>query len=393
MKKITVFLLSVFIFSGLVFAEDDDFIMSSGPARQIEEQKAVEEVKDTATSIPAAAEDLSAAEPSATPVETKVIAIETEQPSETPAIVVDENGDTEGIIILLPGETEPSEIEKFIAKKKEDSAPQEKRADVDYGDLEERGEGGEFVVDYEDAGEGELILVEDEKKGKIQSAGYVLVERAGFISDNFADDGFIYTVDNKLMMVQNDRAYVKITVGKSVKAGSELMIYDDSEEIFDKETGEMLGKLVKVNGVARVTKNIKDNIFQVVITKSYDPIGNKDKIKLRREVKDYQAKLSRKVKSKNVERQGSVIKTVKGPLNFKNKDIVYINIGLDKGILPGEKLEVLRETPDPENKEPDLYHVVGSIMVINSMKSSATAIVIEQSEVFSEGYAVKTIAK
>jgi hypothetical protein len=307
--------------------------------------------------------------------------------------VVDESGDTEGIIILLPGETEPAEIEKVIAREKEDAAPQEKRDDVDYGDLEERGEDGEFVVDYEADTEGELILVEDEKKGRIQSAGYVLVERAGFISDNFADDGFIYTVDNKLMIVQNDRAYVKITVGKSVKAGSELMIYDDSEEIFEKETGEALGKLIKVNGVARVIKKIKDNIFQVVITKSYEPIGDKNKVKLRREVKDYQSKLSRKIKSKNVERQGRVIKTVKGPVNFQNKDVVYINIGLDKGILPGEKLEVIRETQDPESKEADLYHVAGRIMVINSMKNSATAIVIEQSEVFGEGYAVKTIAK
>lgn len=392
MKIIQVFVLSFFVLSGFIFAADDDFIMSSGPAQQIEEKKAVEEAQDVIPPIPSERTSAAETEP-AQQQEAEATAVNTVQPAATQAIVVDESGDTEGIIILLPGETEPAEIEKFIARKKEDAAPQEKRADVDYGDLEERGEDGEFVVDYEADTEGELILVEDEKKGRIQSAGYVLVERAGFITDNFADDGFIYTVDNKLMIVQNDRAYVKITVGKSVKAGSELMIYDDSEEIFEKETGEALGKLIKVNGVARVTKKIKDNIFQVVIIKSYEPIENKNKIKLRREVKDYQAKLSRKIKSKNVEREGRVIKTVKGPVNFQNKDIVYINIGLDKGIMPGEKLEVIRETQDPESKDADLYHVAGRIMVINSMKSSATAIVIEQTEVFSEGYAVKTIAK
>jgi hypothetical protein len=302
-----------------------------------------------------------------------------------------ESQDNEGIVILSPGQTEPAELEKFIEKKKIQVEP-EKRTNVDYSAEEEGG----LNISYgeeEEEGAGEVLLVEGEGQGRVRQTGYVLVEKAGFISDNFEEDGFLYTFENKDLLSQGDSVYVKLTVGKGIRKGTELMIYDDSELITSKYDDSFAGKLIKVRGVARVVEKVQDNIWKTKIIKSYDIIHKNEKIKVRKELKDYASKLSMKIKSRTKEAAGHILKAQHGQIQVSNRDIVYIDIGLDQGILPGDRLDVIRETENTETGAPDRYDVLGKIMVINSMKKSSVAMVIEQTDILGTGMVVKTTGK
>lgn len=287
--------------------------------------------------------------------------------------------DTEGIIILSPGESETAELEKYIASKRKQIIPEE----------EETQEGEEIEFDYDQTAG--ILLVEAEAKGKVEKAGYVLVERAGFISNNFTEDGFIFTKEKeKMFLTLANFAYIRLTVGKGAKKGKEFIIYDDSEDVMDNISGQPMGKMINILGVAKVVGPAEDNIFKVQIKKAYDPIKNEMKIKARNDIKDYHKTLSKKIKKKNLDVEGYIVKVQKDIPGIKNKDIVYLNLGVVKGILPGEKLSIYRRIFNPKEDKEEKFHKIGSLLVINSVQYSSVGLITQQDEIIKIGDIVKT---
>jgi hypothetical protein len=304
------------------------------------------------------------------------------KPAESYSESIQENSDndTEGIIILSPGGLEASELEKYISSKRKHIMPEEE---------EEENEQEEVEFDYDQSSG--VLLVESELKDKVEKAGFVLVERAGFISNNFTEDGFIFTKENeKMFLSQNNFAYIRLTVGKGAKKGKEFIIYDDSENVIDNISGLPMGKMINILGVARVINNVEDNIFKVQITKAYDPIKNEMKIKARNDIKDYHKSLLKKVRKKNLDVEGYIIKVKNDIPEIKNKDIVYLNIGVSKGILPGEKLNIYRKIFNPKEDKEEKFHKIGSLLIINSVQYSSVGMITQQNEIIKVGDIVKT---
>ncbi|MCX8094231.1 MAG: hypothetical protein N3E50_08725 [Candidatus Goldbacteria bacterium] len=287
--------------------------------------------------------------------------------------------DTEGIIILSPGESETTELEKYILSKRRQTV----------SDEEEEKESEEVEFDYDQTAG--VLLMETELKGKVERAGYVLVERAGFISNNFTEDGFIFTKEKqKIFLTQSNFAYIKLTVGKGAKKGKEFIIYDDSEEIMDNISGQSMGKMINILGVAKVIGPVEDNIFKVQIVKAYDLIKNEMKIKARNDIKDYHKALTKKIKKKNLDVEGYIVKVQKDIPSIKNKDIVYLNIGVAKGILPGEKLDIYRRIYNPGEAREEKFHKIGTLLIVNSVQYSSVGLITQQDEIIKIGDIVKT---
>ncbi|MBP7791569.1 MAG: hypothetical protein KA120_00710 [Candidatus Goldbacteria bacterium] len=315
------------------------------------------------------------------PVETQEQRQEAEgsvQPDKTGYATMQED-DTEGIIILSPGESEINELEKYIASKRRQIIPEEETKE---------GEEIEFEYDAEQAG---VLLLEADAKSKVEKAGYVLVEKAGFITNNFTEDGFIFTKKKeKMFLYPADFAYIRLTVGKSANKGKEFIIYDDSEDVMDNISGQPMGKMINILGVAKIVEPVENNIFKVQITKAYAPIKEEMKIKERNNIRDYHRTLSKKIKNKNLNVEGYIVKVQKDVLNIKNKDIVYLNVGVSKGILPGEKLNIYRRTYNKDEDKEENFHKIGSLLIINSVQNSSVGLVTEQNELINIGDIVKT---
>lgn len=292
------------------------------------------------------------------------------------------SSEEEGVVILNPGETSIEQLEKYIKSKN-------KITDLGDGDLTEEN----ITIEGPNAEQGEtggIVLLEAESKNTIEKVGYVMVERAGFISENFPEDGFIYDLDNREILVQGMEAYIKITVGKSIKNNMQFLIYNDSENVEDMVTGGYKGKLIDIRGYGKIIEKADEGIWRVNILKNYGPINQNYKIKIRKDFKDYYNKVTTKIKKKTGVIEAFIIKSQNDVINIKKKDVVYLNKGVDSGLMPGEKMTVYRSTPNKDTGKNDNYHKTGTLIVINSMKDSSVAIVTEQNGVINTGDMVKS---
>jgi hypothetical protein len=314
------------------------------------------------------------------------IAVKTRDKGDKAQIAEDTGADNEGIIILLPGESEPSQMEKYVGNKSKQFKPEETTAENE----EERG-GTTFEYEPDSSG---IVLLESESKGKVEKAGYVLVERGGFISNNFTEDGFIYSLDeHKELLSAPDFAYIKLTVGKGAPKGKEFTIYTDGEDVMDTAAGESMGKFINFVGVAKVVEPIEDNIYKVQIKKSYEPIFSNYKIKARSDMKKYSKDLNLKVRKKNLAVEAYIVKVKDNLEVMKGKDLVYIDAGVSKGLLPGEKMGIYRPTQNNDTGIQENYHKIGTLLIINSVQSSSVGFIIKSDDVIRVGDIVKTILK
>ncbi len=306
-------------------------------------------------------------------------------PTVTEKVEVDTSykADDEGVVILSPGETSMEELEKYILTKRKPAQQEE----TDNGDVTMT-----FEPESAEEENGGIILMEDEKKGKMESTGYVMVERGGFISDNFKEDGIVYSLDGREILAAGDNVYIKLTVGKGVKKGTEFIVYDDSESVINPMTDENMGKKIKIVAVGKVrgSADADDNIWKAKLTKTYEPAGNNFKIKIRKELKDYYNKLITKIKKKPQPLEGFIISVNGGTQGINNKDVVYIDRGLKDGIAPGDILTVVRLSEDKETGAMKKYNTIGKVMVINTMRSSSVGIISGQTDVIKVGDLVKT---
>ncbi len=373
--------------------QEADAETSSASSAAMAEETALADAAETP-----AAEDVAAAEPTAEPVKEEPVA---EKKNKSVEIAEDEGND-EGIILLSPGETELSQLEKYMVSKRKQFKPEEEGEERAGGVEGEEGEaaaegageeggGTTFIYEPEDSG---IVLLEAESKGKVERAGYVLVERGGFISPNFTADGTIYALDeHKEYLSAPDFAYIKLTVGKGAPVGREFTVYDDSEEVYNEAAGGSMGRLIKFMGVVKVVSRIEDNIYKVQIKKSYDLIKNDFKIKARNDLKKYHKEISFKVRKKNLAVEAFIIKVLGDVIGLKDKDLVYIDAGINKGLLPGEKMGIFRQTSDAASGKEEKYHRLGTMIVLNSVQRSAVGVIIKQDDIIKVGDIVKTLAK
>ncbi len=319
-------------------------------------------------------------------------AAQTEQEAgrEQGGIIVDrEADDTDGIIILSPGQSGMGELEKYIVSKRKEQAKKE------FGKEKKESE-SEITFDYEEEDAG-LIVVETQAEEKIEKAGYVLVERGGFITPNFKKDGYIYGLNGQKLLVQNDTAYIKMTVGKDASKGREFIIYDDSEEVIHPADDRYMGRLIKIVGLARVLEKINTDTYRVRIKKSYDIIRDDFKVKQRSEVRNYHRKVTSKLKKKEIEGEGFIIRAKGDKINIQNKDVVYIDIGIKSGVFPGDRLGIYRKNEQGEEETEEdgniKEHLIGEALIINSMQASSVAVVTGQKKPIKAGDAVKPMGK
>jgi hypothetical protein len=291
----------------------------------------------------------------------------------------DQSANNDGIVVLTPGEK---------AKGNEVAVAPEKKS----GEEEEQAEGS-ASVDKSGVQEGGITLLTDAKEKMIKDH-YILVERSGFISDNFIEDGVVYNLQDRETMQQGMYCFIKTAAGIIVKPGTEFLAYTDNKNVVDPVTGEEMGNLVIISGRGIVVeKTDAEGVWKVKIEKNYNILYNNSKIKLRKDFKDYYKKVTTAVK-KAGQIQGFIIMRQNGFTNgIKVRDIVYIDRGTRDGLLPGDRVLIYRSTPNKDTGSDDAYNILGKGLVINVMKNNATTLITKSYAEMQVGDIVKTIIK
>jgi ATP-dependent protease HslVU (ClpYQ) peptidase subunit len=241
--------------------------------------------------------------------------------------------------------------------------------------------------------QGGIVLMAGTKEKMIRN-DYVLIERSGFISDDFTKDGIVYNLEGRASMQQGMYCYVKMDAGKDVKPGVEFLAYSDEEGVSDPSTGENLGRLININGVGKIIEKSAEGVWKVRIEKNYNILYNNSKIKLRDAFRDYFDKVASTVKMGTGQIRGLIILRQNGYSNgIKIKDIVYINKGFRDGLRPGDRLSVIKISPENDSGTGGDYNSIGSALVLNVMDKSSTAVITGNTDVIQVGDTVKTIKK
>lgn len=245
--------------------------------------------------------------------------------------------------------------------------------------------------------------------------GFDLTGRAdpntiGFLSrDKSRSWGTIIASDNdKLILDENDTAYVLFDEDKQILAGDEFSVGKFSPLLEHPVKEDDLGYTFSVRARLVVEKKrglaIKDNkfyrkenVYQVRITEVYNPIYVGDQVVPPQSV-------SSCVLPVHYEKDllGHIVAAKDQQMLLHTDSIVYLDLGFNDGINRGNIFQVVRghviDDPKPEKDEwyikskiilPDIP--MGKILVLESRPDTATAIVLTATEPFSTGVYFKNV--
>ncbi|MDQ6954696.1 MAG: LysM peptidoglycan-binding domain-containing protein [Mariprofundaceae bacterium] len=218
------------------------------------------------------------------------------------------------------------------------------------------------------------------------------LSRQSFISPD-ALDGVGYLLDSedeRINYATNDSVYIKML--KPAKVGELFDVFRSSDVIYDPDTGEPVGALVKHLGQIEITSH-SGGIYRGMITKNFEEISRADRLKPA-------DKVTTKIEPHFPEKKlhGKVLYIRNDAAEAGQNQIIAINLGLGQELKAGTILSVHRagrtiidqltgeETLLPEEK-------IGEIMVLVAHQHASLALVLHSSYSINIGDAIHSKAE
>jgi hypothetical protein len=238
------------------------------------------------------------------------------------------------------------------------------------------------------------------------------VDALGYLSDAEAELwGDLFASENDRMLLSpGDTVYVRITKrGKRIKPGDEFSICKQSQLIKHPITGEKMGYLLSVRGRLVIEEPVglthekdelvpKKNIYKATLLNCFKTLSVGDSI-----IPYVSASHCVLPRSMNRSLVGNVVATQDETSILATSAVVYIDCGLEKGVQKGHLFQVIRKhvVPDPDaqgfrlTRKPELIlpdvHLA-TILVLESRKKTATAVVISSEEDFPVGSHINALS-
>jgi hypothetical protein len=179
------------------------------------------------------------------------------------------------------------------------------------------------------------------------------------------------------------KIYIKYKEGKTPSVGSKATIYEIVSDVKDNEKRNIkYGKLVRILGSVKITKVDKDHkIAAGVIEECVRPVERDDLVG---PIK-WKFKTTEPVKA-SLDLEGKIIAPLEDVEHSGQFDIVFINLGKKDGLVEGNVLKIARkrdaymESKGKKDKSSHFpWEIIGKAMVIESLKKTATCLILESS--------------
>jgi hypothetical protein len=246
----------------------------------------------------------------------------------------------------------------------------------------------------------------------IDVSGLTNMDALGYLSDVEAEPwGDLFaSEDDRMLLSPGDTVYVRITKhGARIKPGDEFSICKQSPLIKHPITGEEVGHVLTVRGRLVIEEPVgltyeedqpvpKKNIYKASLLNCFKTLSVGDTIV------PYESS-SPCVFPRSMDRSivGNVVATQDETNILATSAVVYIDCGLDKGVHKGHVFQVFKKhvVPDPDAEGfrltkrpelilPDVY--LATILVLESRKKTATAVVISSEIDFPIGSHIKALS-
>ncbi|MBN1830793.1 MAG: LysM peptidoglycan-binding domain-containing protein [Deltaproteobacteria bacterium] len=256
-------------------------------------------------------------------------------------------------------------------------------------------------------------VLEPEGPVGIDVSGLTNTDTLGYLSDVEAElwGNLFASEDDRMLLSPGDKVYVRITKqGARVEPGDEFSICQRSPLIKHPITGEEMGYVLTVRGRLVIEEPVghtveegklipKKNTYKATLLSCFKTLSVGDSIV------PYEPVSSPCVLPQSMNRSlvGHVVATQDETSILATSAVVYIDCGLDKGVQKGHLFQVIREhvVPDPDTKGfrltkrpelilPDIH--LATILVLESRKKTATAVVLSSEEDFPVGSPINALS-
>ncbi len=223
--------------------------------------------------------------------------------------------------------------------------------------------------------------------------------------------GTIFATDSsRILLSGGDIVFVIFDESRQIIAGDEFSIGNVSPLLKHPITGENLGYVFTICGRLTVEKRLglahrdkrfynKQNVYQARIIEAFEPIQIDQVVMPFRPLSQcvMPVHYSGELVTNIVASRGTQI-------ILKKNSVVYIDAGSNQGVARGNIFQVVKTNlvPDPKPEEEDIFEPegrlilpdipIGTILVLESMPNTSTALVLSATEPFSTGAYVKNMA-
>jgi hypothetical protein len=227
--------------------------------------------------------------------------------------------------------------------------------------------------------------------GNLAFVGGHLVERglfesAGFIAspeDEGWDGAIVSSWDEKNLMVERDLLHVNVGTREGVKAGDLFQVIRVGEPILHPVTEENLGKQATVQGILKITA-AEEKLSIARVIKAYDAVEIGHKI---RSYHPAQLLAPQDLSTESKSINGMILKNTLDKKVLAVRDTVYIDVGSEAGVAPGDRFVIYRGGEPFQVSHPDALSagitkypvdIMGELVVLAAGKNTATAVVVEE---------------
>ncbi len=223
------------------------------------------------------------------------------------------------------------------------------------------------------------------ESGKFRSAGWV-----EFVEDSeLSKSGYILGQENaegRIRAAANDVVYINRGKLNGVAKGDRYQVFRIGGEVVHPKSGDYLGHKILIVGVLEV-REVQERTSSALILEAFQDIGVGSSRFYGLESYDRimpEISLDKHIdlKPSDKEISGFLVATREKRITIADNEVVYLDIGSEKGVEVGNVFNIYRpnrEVPDPEVGDsvnlPDLR--IGQLVVIRTMATTSTAFVTE----------------
>lgn len=228
-------------------------------------------------------------------------------------------------------------------------------------------------------------------QGPIAYVGGYLVARDLFESSGFVQPykeemgvGAVLSAwEEKDLLTDRDLVHVNLGARDGAKVGDLFEVIHEGDDVVHPVSRKKLGKQATVQGILKM-KSVGEKVSTARIIKTYDPIMVGDRLRpYHPQPLIGPADLNEEDKSI----QGVIVQNMRGKDNLAVRDTVYIDVGSEDAVTPGDRFIIYRSGTPPlvshkvaersgiREYPPD---IMGELVVLKTMKETATAVVVEE---------------
>ncbi len=209
----------------------------------------------------------------------------------------------------------------------------------------------------------------------------------GFISpDEWEHMGTVLSSEPpKILLGEGDTLYVNVGWDDGVRAGDKFTVFRTSKDIFHPLTGRKIGYKVAILGELEISEVLGNKMSSAAITNSFREITRGARI---RPSEPVVKEITLKKGADKLE--GFVVETLNNIEQSGKGDIVYIDVGEDDAVVPGNTFSIYklpRKTFDPDQGKTVTIPstLVGKIAILNVRQEASTGIILESARQIEKG--------